>query len=237
MIAAGSPKLFVAVCSGNGSGLPVLFEACRQGLLNYKLAGIVTDGACGAVQLGDRLGVPVTAVDHAAYASRSDFDAALKTAVLSYRPDILLLYFDRLIDASLIEAMNGQIINTHYSLLPAFPGFKAISKAVKHGCCFSGVTLHYVDAGIDSGPILAQAVCPIFASEPDAVVGKRLFEISLPLTLALLRSLPHTSAEKGGSFRASDGSDCLCSLPIPSDIRSFLASRMHGCNDQEHGHE
>lgn len=227
MIAAGHTKSFVAVCSGSGSGLSVVADACRQGLLNYKLAGIVTDRACGAVQLGDRLGVQVSTVNHEAYLSRRDFDIALKTAVLSYRPDTLLLYFDRLVDISLIEAMNGQVINTHYSLLPAFPGFKAISRAVKSGCCFSGVTLHYVDGGIDSGPILAQAVCPISASESKAVVGKRLFEVSLPLTLAVLRTLPNTSKEKGEYFRVSDGSNCPCSLPIPGDIRSFLLSFMN----------
>ena len=237
MIDDESTKSFVAVCSGNGSGLAVLVEACRQGLLNYDLSGIVTDRACGAAQLGDRLGAQVTALDRAAYSSRGDFDAALKSAVLSYCPDILLLYFDRLVDASLIEAMNGQIINTHYSLLPAFPGFRAISKALKRGCCFSGVTLHYVDEGIDSGPIIAQAVCPIFPSDCETVVGKRLFEISLPLTLAVLRSLPHTSSEKGGSFQVSDGSNCLCSLPIPADIQTFLAGRMHGSNNQQLGHE
>ena len=130
MIAAKHTNSFVAVCSGSGSGLEVVAIACRQGLLNYKLTGIVTDRACGAVQLGDRLGVPVTTVNHASYLSRRDFDIALKRAVLSYSPNILLLYFDRLVDISLIEAMNGQVINTHYSLLPAFPGLKAISKAV-----------------------------------------------------------------------------------------------------------
>lgn len=237
MIAAKHTKSFVAVCSGKGSGLAVVAKACRQGLLNYKLAGIVTDRACGAVQLGDRLGVPVTAVNHAAYLSRRDFDIALKKAVLSYRPNTLLLYFDRLVDITLIEAMNGQVINTHYSLLPAFPGFKAISRAVRSGCCFSGVTLHYVDGGTDSGPILAQAVCPISASEPKAVVGKRLFEVSLPLTLAVLRALPHTSPEKGECFQVSDGSHCLCSLPIPADIRSFLVNFMAGSRDQQDEYE
>jgi len=222
VIAAEHTKSFVAVCSGRGSGLAVVANACRHGLLNYKLAGIITDRACGAVQLGDRFGVPVTVVNYSAYLSRREFDIGLKTAVLSYRPDTLLLYFDRLVDISLIEAMNGQVINTHYSLLPAFPGFRAISRAVESGCCFSGVTLHYVDRGIDSGPILAQAVCPISASESKAVVGKRLFEVSLPLTLAVLRALPSTATEKGEYFRVSDGSNCLCSLPIPADIRLFL---------------
>lgn len=231
MIATKNTKSFVALCSGSGSGLAVVAKACRQGLLNYKLAGIVTDRACGAVQLGDRLGVPVSTVNHAAYISRRDFDIALTTAVLSYRPNTLLLYFDRLVDISLIEAMNGQVINTHYSLLPAFPGFKAISRVVKSGCCFSGVTLHYADGGIDSGPILGQAVCPISTSESSTVVGKRLFELSLPLTLAVLRALPHTSTEKGECFQVSDGSNCLCSLPIPADIRSFLMSFINSCED------
>jgi phosphoribosylglycinamide formyltransferase-1 len=237
MIATGSKKPFVAVCSGNGSGLAVLAEACRQGLVNYKLVGIVTDKACGAVHLGTRFGVPVTAVNHADYLSRRDFDIALKTAVLSYRPDTLLLYFDKLVDISLIEAMNGQVINTHYSLLPAFPGLKAISRAVKSGCYFSGVTLHYVDRGIDSGPILAQAVCPISASESDAIIGKRLFEISLPLTLAALRAIPHPTPAKGECFQVSDGSNCLCSLPIAADIRSFLANIIDNCDNHKKGHE
>jgi phosphoribosylglycinamide formyltransferase-1 len=225
MMASEEKKSLVAVCSGEGSGLAVIAEACRQSVLNYKLAGIVTDGSCGAVQLGRQLGVPVKTVDFASYSSRIDFDLALKKAVLSWRPDILLLYFNKLVDASLIKAMNGRIINTHYSLLPSFPGFKAIPNALKYGCLFTGVTLHCVDEGVDSGPILAQAVCPILAADSEQTLGKRLFEISVPLTLATLHFLPQTSVGKE-PFRVADGSVCLCSLPIPDGIRSFLEARI-----------
>lgn len=216
-------KSLVVACSGNARSLETIAKAFQNGLHEYEVKCVVADRECGAVDLGRRLDLNVMKVAHQEHESRSDYNERLNRAILAHSPDLLLLYFDRLVDTALISAMQGKVINTHYALLPAFPGFGAIKGALKRGCRFSGVTLHYADEGVDTGPILAQAVCPVFESDTEDSLGKKLFQASLPLTLAALSSLPDLPVSAPTVLHLKDGSPFLASLPVSSEIRSFLA--------------
>ena len=97
------------------------------------------------------------------------------------------LTFNRLIPESVIHSFNGRIFNLHLSLLPMFPGFGATRKALESGMAHAGVTVHLVDAGIDTGPIVAQQIVPIRASDDEATLGRRQFEAAIPLVLQTVR--------------------------------------------------
>src|SRR5262249_27836586 len=97
------------------------------------------------------------------------------------------LTFNRLIPASVIDAFNGQIFNLHLSWLPMFPGFGATKKALESGLSDAGVTVHFVDAGVDTGPIIAQRKVPIHAGDNVATLGRRQFEAAVPLVLQTVR--------------------------------------------------
>jgi phosphoribosylglycinamide formyltransferase-1 len=97
------------------------------------------------------------------------------------------LTFNRLIPQSVIDAFHGRIFNLHLSLLPMFPGFGAVRKALESGLTYAGVTVHFVDAGVDTGPIIAQQKVPILASDNEATLGRRQFEAAVPLLLHTVR--------------------------------------------------
>jgi len=99
------------------------------------------------------------------------------------------LTFNRLISSKVINALSGQVFNVHMSLLPTFPGFGSIGKAIRSGVRLTGVTLHLVDSGMDTGPILGQAACPVGATDDVIRLGRRLFEAGLPLVLQVVRGI------------------------------------------------
>ena len=103
--------------------------------------------------------------------------------------DTMGLTFNRLIPQTVIDSFNGKIFNLHLSLLPAFPGFGATRKALESGLPYTGVTVHFVDAGIDTGPVIAQKRVAIRESDSPATLGRRQFETAVPLLLHTVRML------------------------------------------------
>jgi phosphoribosylglycinamide formyltransferase-1 len=99
------------------------------------------------------------------------------------------LSFNRLLSQEVIDALDGRIFNLHLSLLPAFPSFGPIRRALAAGVRMAGVTIHLVDGGVDTGPVLAQGARPVGTKDDEASLGWRLFEASLPLTLQVVRSI------------------------------------------------
>jgi phosphoribosylglycinamide formyltransferase-1 len=103
------------------------------------------------------------------------------------RFDCMGLTFNRLIPQAVIDAFNGQIFNLHLAWLPMFPGFGATRRALNSGLTFGGVTVHFVDAGVDTGPIIAQQKVSIYPSDTEAILGRRQFEAAVPLVLQTVR--------------------------------------------------
>ena len=178
-------KLIWAV-SGRGMAARAVAEAQFAGLLTSKLDMVFFDKAA-------------TTESMAAYCSRNQIpckviapgriEDELLELQQSRRFDCMGLTFDRLISESVIRAFDGQIFNLHLSLLPQFPGFGAVRKALAAGIPYTGVTVHYIDAGIDTGPIIAQAQVSIDASDTEASLGRRQFEAAVPLILQTVRLL------------------------------------------------
>lgn len=176
-------KLAWAV-SGRGMAARAVMEAHIAGLLKSKLDLVIFD----------RTGATDSMIEYCAKRN-IDFEvvlpAHLEAELLEEQRarglDAMGLTFNRLIPQSVIDSFYGRVFNLHLSLLPMFPGFGATRKALQSGLTDAGVTIHFVDAGIDTGPIIAQQKVPISASDTEATLGRRQFEAAIPLLLQTVR--------------------------------------------------
>ncbi|WP_070328806.1 phosphoribosylglycinamide formyltransferase [Exiguobacterium aurantiacum] len=151
-------KRFAIFASGSGSNAEAIWEAIEHGELSGQCMLLVTDKPEAKVlERADRHHIQTFSFEPKAYASKSEFEWELLVLLEALHVDyIVLAGYMRLIGDVLLAAYPGRIINIHPSLLPAFPGKDAIGQALAANVSTSGVTVHYVDAGMDTGPIIAQ---------------------------------------------------------------------------------
>lgn len=149
---------FAIFASGSGSNAEAIWQAVERGELQGECVLLVTDQpAAGVLARADRYHIPSFSFSPKAYPSKRAFEEELLVLLRASRVDYLVLAgYMRLIGDVLLEAYPNRIVNIHPSLLPAFPGKDAIGQALLAGVDVSGVTIHYVDAGMDTGPIIAQ---------------------------------------------------------------------------------
>lgn len=183
------PFQIAYLVSGEGRLFQATLNAQRLGLLPLEISRVIAARPCPAMERARRANIPVDLVDWNRYSDRSLFDAALDKSILESGADGLMLNFDFLLRGSAIERYWGRALNTHFSLLPLFPGFRAIEQAKASGVRFGGVTLHLVDAGMDSGPVVSQAAVPIDPEADAAALGRRLFDAAVQLQLQALAFL------------------------------------------------
>ncbi|MGI8664761.1 MAG: phosphoribosylglycinamide formyltransferase [Jatrophihabitans sp.] len=182
----------VVLASGSGSTLQAIVAAAAAGELDAEVVAAGTDRpGCLAMQRATEAGVSTFAVSFVDFADRTIWDAALAEAIAGYRPDLVVLAgFMRVLAADTVERFS--MVNTHPSLLPSFPGAHAISDALAHGVKLTGVSVHRVDAGLDSGPILAQEAVPVQAGDTVDSLRQRIQAVEKPLYLKTLRQLCST---------------------------------------------
>jgi phosphoribosylglycinamide formyltransferase-1 len=181
----------IVLASGSGSTLEAVIGAVQAGDFNAEVVAAGTDRPdCLAMKRAAEAGVPTFAVTFADYPVRADWDAALAEVLANYRPDLVVLAgFMRLLAADTVNRFS--MINTHPSLLPSFPGAHAIPEALAHGVKLTGVTVHRVDAGLDTGPILAQAPVPVLSDDTEDSLRERIQQVEKPLYIQTIRQLCH----------------------------------------------
>lgn len=162
--------------SGRGSNLRALGDAIDRGDCAAELVGVVADRRkCAALGYAADRGVPAVVVRPRDHADRAAWDAALAEAVRRLEPELVVLAgFMRVVGASMLAAFEDRMINVHPSLLPAFPGMDAPGQAIAAGVRVAGCTVHRVDAGVDSGAILAQAALPVRPDDDAASLHARI---------------------------------------------------------------
>ncbi|MCG7345631.1 phosphoribosylglycinamide formyltransferase [Sporosarcina sp. ACRSL] len=157
-------KTKIAVfASGSGSNYEALEQACRNGELDAEIVLVMTDKpASFVVERARKTNTRVVALEPKAFPSKQAFEEALIDILREAEVEwIALAGYMRLIGPTLLAAYPSRIVNIHPSLLPSFPGKDAIGQAIAHGVKLTGVTVHLVDEGMDTGPILAQAAVPV----------------------------------------------------------------------------
>lgn len=189
-----APVFRVAVlASGHGSNLQAIIDRLHRRAVQPRIdvALVVSDfQGARALERARAAGIPAVVIPPEEYVTREDHDLALAAAIHESGADLVVLAgYMRVVTPAFVRAFPGRIINLHPALLPAFPGTTSISDALRHGVKVTGVTVHFVDEGIDTGPIIAQE--PVRVEEGDTVdsLAARIHAVEhdlLPATIRLL---------------------------------------------------
>lgn len=191
--AASRPGRIVVLASGSGSIFSALAEAAAHSGGLARITALVCDTpGAGVLERAARAGVSATVVPLVDSQRRSEWDADLAEAVAAGEPDLVVSAgFMRLLGPGVLERFPQRIINTHPALLPAFPGAHAVRDALRYGVRVTGCTVHVVDAGVDTGPVLAQQAVQVLPEDDESSVHERIKQVErvlLPqVVLAMLR--------------------------------------------------
>ena len=172
----GRSARVVVLASGAGSNLAALLDAQGAGTSAARVVGVVSDvPTAGALDLARRAGVATAVVAPRDFADRAAWDAALAQAVGVFDPAwVVCAGFMRILGTPFLSRFDGRVLNTHPALLPAFPGAHGVRDALAHGVRVTGCTVHLVDAGVDTGPILAQAAVEVAEGDDQEALHERI---------------------------------------------------------------
>ncbi len=164
------------LASGRGSNLQAILDATRGADFPARVVVVIADRERAvALERAAAAGVPAEFLDPKAYGDREAYDAALLACLERFRVELVCLAgFMRILGAGLVQRLRGRLINIHPSLLPAFPGLHAQRQALDHGVKIAGVTVHFVDEGVDTGPIIAQASVPVLDGDTEESLSERI---------------------------------------------------------------
>ncbi|HDX9588720.1 TPA: phosphoribosylglycinamide formyltransferase [Bacillus pseudomycoides] len=180
--------------SGSGSNFQAIVDAVEAGRLDAQLSLLVCDqpGARVVNRANDHR-VPCFSFSAKAYESKEAFEQEIVTKLQEYEIDwIILAGYMRLIGPTLLTAYGGRIVNIHPSLLPSFPGKDAVEQAIEAGVKVTGVTIHYVDAGMDTGPIIAQEAVTVSEDDTRESLQKKIQLVEHRLYVDTVKSLLHS---------------------------------------------
>lgn len=172
-----SLKLGVLI-SGSGSNLQSIIDNIEKGALHATIKIVVCNkpDALGITR-AKKHGLPVAVLKHEDFKTRDDFDAELIRILKKSEVDLVALAgFMRILTTSFLQAFPQKVINIHPALLPSFPGTSGQKDAFEYGVKFSGCTVHFVDEGVDSGPIIIQSVVPVFQSDTKETLAARILK-------------------------------------------------------------
>ena len=164
------------LASGRGSNLQAIIDAIEGGRLDARLAVVVSDRAeAQALERASKHGTKAVFVDPKAYPGREAFDRAALAVLEDHRVELVCLAgFMRILTPIVVKTFKGRIMNIHPALLPAFPGLHAQRQALEHGVKVAGATVHFVDDGVDTGPIILQAAVPVRDDDTEETLSARI---------------------------------------------------------------
>jgi len=174
-VPSGLPRLAVLI-SGRGSNLQAIIDAISDGRLRAEIAVVISNvrGARGLAR-ADAAGIPTAVLPHSQWATRHEYDTALAEMLRQQKADLVCLAgFMRVLGPAFIDAFPNRILNIHPSLLPSFPGLDAQRQAFEHGVQVTGVTVHFVDAQLDAGPIVMQTAVPVLPADTLDTLAARI---------------------------------------------------------------
>ena len=188
-IPPGAPARLVVLASGTGSLLESLLAAA-VGDYPARVVAVGTDRDCRAVEVAGSAGLPVFTVALADYPDRAAWDLALAEATAAHAPDLVVSAgFMKILGSQFLSRFLGRTVNTHPALLPAFPGAHAVPDALAYGVKVTGCTVHLVDAGTDTGPVLAQEPVAVLDDDDEDTLHERIKTVERKLLVDVLAAL------------------------------------------------
>ncbi|CCK27980.1 Methionyl-tRNA formyltransferase [Streptomyces davaonensis JCM 4913] len=187
-------KRLVVLVSGSGTNLQALLDAIAEtGTEGYGAeivaVGADRDGIEGLAR-AERAGIPTFVRKVKEYESREAWDAALAEAVAAHEPDLVVSAgFMKIVGKEFLARFGGRFVNTHPALLPSFPGAHGVRDALAYGARVTGCTVHFVDDGVDTGPIIAQGVVEVRDEDDESALHERIKEVERRLLVEVVGRL------------------------------------------------
>lgn len=179
----------MVLASGTGSLLNSLLDAA-QGDYPARVVAVGVDRDCRATQIAAGAGIPAFAVRVGEHPTRDDWDAAITEATAAHSPHLVVSAgFMRILGPQFLSRFNGRILNTHPALLPAFPGAHGVRDALAYGVKVTGCTVHLVDAGVDTGPILAQQPVEVRDGDNEETLHERIKVVERQLLVDVVAAI------------------------------------------------
>ncbi|MFI0779981.1 phosphoribosylglycinamide formyltransferase [Streptomyces sp. NPDC021212] len=191
---SGSPARLVVLVSGSGTNLQALLDAIAdEGAAAYG-AQVVAVGAdrrdIAGLERAERAGIPTFVCRVKDYANRAEWDAALAAETAAYAPDLVVSAgFMKILGKEFLARFGGRCVNTHPALLPSFPGAHGVRDALAYGVRATGCTVHFVDDGVDTGPIIAQGVVEVRDEDDESALHERIKEVERSLLVEVVGRL------------------------------------------------
>lgn len=166
----------VVLVSGAGSNLAALLASHGDDAYGARVVGVVSDkAAAGGLEIARAAGIPTAVVAPADFEDRAAWDRALARSVSVFSPDLVVSAgFMRILGGAFLTEFGGRTVNTHPALLPSFPGAHGVRDALAYGVRVTGATFHVVDAGVDTGPIIAQTVVEVRDDDDEESLHERI---------------------------------------------------------------
>ncbi|MEV0320141.1 phosphoribosylglycinamide formyltransferase [Streptomyces sp. NPDC050658] len=187
-------KRLVVLVSGSGTNLQALLDKiATDGTAGYGAeivaVGADRDGIAG-LERAERAGIPTFVCRVKDHAGREEWDAALADATAAYEPDLVVSAgFMKIVGKHFLARFGGRFVNTHPALLPSFPGAHGVRDALAYGAKVTGCTVHFVDDGVDTGPIIAQGVVPVGDEDDESALHERIKEVERRLLVDVVGRL------------------------------------------------
>ncbi len=170
---AGDPVAVVVLVSGSGTLLQALIDACADPAYGVRIAAVGADRECTGLDRARSAGIDTFVCRTADFPTRADWDAGLATELATHRPAFVVSAgFMKVLGPAVLDAFT--VINTHPALLPSFPGAHGVRDALEHGVKVTGTTCHVVDAGVDTGPIIAQRAVAVRPDDTEDSLHERI---------------------------------------------------------------
>jgi phosphoribosylglycinamide formyltransferase-1 len=185
-----TPARVVVLASGTGSLLQSLVAATTAEDYPARIVAVGVDRECAAARHADDAAIPHFRIGLRDFADRAAWDEALTHAALGFEPDLIVTAgFMKILGPRFLDAFAGRIVNTHPALLPSFPGAHAVRDALDHGVKLTGSTVHLVDSGVDTGPILAQEAVPVLDGDDEAALHERIKTVERRLLVDVIAAV------------------------------------------------
>ena len=180
----------VVLISGSGSNLRALLEATENPLFGARVVAVGSDNPADGLAHAEHFGIPTFVVSPGSFDTRENWATVLLANINHFKPDLVVLAgFMRILPANFVSALSPNLINTHPSLLPAFPGAHAVRDALEVKATVTGVTIHVVDEGVDTGPHIAQASVEVRADDSEHDLHERIKVVERELLIATVKQI------------------------------------------------
>ncbi|MBE9546583.1 MAG: phosphoribosylglycinamide formyltransferase, partial [Proteobacteria bacterium] len=162
--------------SGSGSNLQAIIDNAEKGLLDADIRVVVSNNPDAyALKRAKKHNIPAAVIEHSDFKEREDFDRKMIDVLGSYSVELVLMAgFMRVLSPMFLKAFPLRIMNIHPAILPSFPGLHAQERAFEYGVKFSGCSVHFADDGVDTGPVIIQAVVPVYDDDTEETLSKRI---------------------------------------------------------------